>query len=70
MDNIKKGDLCRIKYHRKRFYHEENGYLVIITDIDCDSKCRLYLVNGIWVKSGKMFNWEPVDFFEKIKQKT
>lgn len=65
MNNIKKGDLCRIKYHRKRFYHEENGYLVIITDID--DILGIDLVNAIWVESGKMIDWEPVDFFEKIK---
>lgn len=65
MDNIKKGDLCRIKYHRKRFYHEENGYLVIITDIGVPPEFPL--VNAIWVESGKMIDWEPMDFFEKIK---
>lgn len=65
MNNIKKGDLCRIKYHRRRFYHEKNGYLVIITDVS--DPIEFPLVNAIWVESGKMIDWEPVDFFEKIK---
>ena len=79
MGKLKKGEICRVKYSRKRFKHEENGYLVIITDINYDPNLKLRnedgisilrLVNGIWIKSGKMINWEPEDFFEKIKQKT
>ena len=63
---MKVGDICRVKYRRHRFKHEENGWLVIITGFE--SK-RLYSedfkeVKGVWVKSGKPFE-DHQDFLEK-----
>ena len=65
---MKVGDLCRVKYHRLRFRHEENGWLVIITGFE--SKPLLgedfKVVKGVWVKSGKPFD-DHHDFLEKMK---
>lgn len=65
---MKVGDLCRVKYQRHRFKHEENGWLVIITGFE--SKPLLgedfKVVKGIWVKSGKPFD-DHHDFLEKMK---
>ena len=65
---MKVGDLCRVKYHRRRFKHEENGWLVIITGFETRPTLGedFKIVKGVWVKSGKLFD-DHHDFLEKLK---
>ena len=65
---MKVGDLCRVKYHRQRFRHEENGWLVIITGFETRPTLGedFKVVKGVWVKSGKLFD-DHHDFLEKLK---
>ena len=65
---MKVGDLCRVKYHRQRFRHEENGWLVIITGFETRPTLGedFKIVKGVWVKSGKLFD-DHHDFLQKLK---
>ena len=65
---MKVGDLCRVKYHRHRFKHEENGWLVIITGFETRPTLGedFKIVKGVWVKSGKLFD-DHHDFLQKLK---
>ena len=65
---MKVGDLCRVKYRRQRFRHEENGWLVIITGVETRPTLGedFKIVKGVWVKSGKLFD-DHHDFLEKLK---
>ena len=65
---MKVGDLCRVKYRRQRFRHEENGWLVIITGFETRPTLGedFKVVKGVWVKSGKLFD-DHHDFLQKLK---
>jgi hypothetical protein len=65
---MKVGDLCRVKYRRRRFNHEENGWLVIITGFETRPTLGedFKIVKGVWVKSGKLFD-DHHDFLQKLK---
>ena len=65
---MKVGDLCRVKYRRQRFKHEENGWLVIITGFETRPTLGedFKVVKGVWVKSGKLFD-DHHDFLQKLK---
>ena len=65
---MKVGDLCRVKYRRQRFKHEENGWLVIITGFETRPTLGedFKIVKGVWVKSGKLFD-DHHDFLQKLK---
>jgi hypothetical protein len=65
---MKVGDLCRVKYRRQRFRHEENGWLVIITGFETRPTLGedFKIVKGVWVKSGKLFD-DHHDFLQKLK---
>jgi hypothetical protein len=65
---MKVGDICRVKYQRHRFKHEENGWLVIITGFETRPTLGedFKIVKGVWVKSGKLFD-DHHDFLQKLK---
>jgi hypothetical protein len=64
---MKVGDICRVKYQRQRFNHEENGWLVIITGFEKPLPGQDFdIVKGVWVKSGKLFD-DHREFLEKLK---
>ena len=71
---MKVGDLARARQDQKRFRHDVNGYLLIVTSVLSDDPYqRDYssapdAIEGRWVKSGRMMGWIPADFFEVVSE--